>query len=976
MSASETGGQPASVNEVLRAELHRLRPAALAHFRPTPQDGDKGERADNLREIYRAIGTLDTNTALPSEQRRGLSALCFSGGGIRSATFNLGVIQGLARLGLLNQFDYLSSVSGGGYIASWLRAWMHREGASAVEEQLGSYHKPRNPLAPEPNAVDRLREYSNYLTPRLGIASPDTWTAAALVIRNLVLNWLVVLPILAILTTAPQFVLLVVLNHEFDDRIGRPLLGLAVGVALFASIATHWLRRFSTLETRPSTYVALCVIPTAAAASLLSTAVLGLDLPWHSENPVATPIDNVNLWTFSLLWCVGIPFAGWLASEVHLLALARRNGRKSVSPLIELTALVVSGVIAAGLLVIAAHVLLPFFYKYPAFFVILAMPSLLGVYLLSRMLFVAFASLSESVRGAPRLDASDDADREWWARLSGWILLIAVSWAVASALCLLGGHALELLEQRYATHATALMGGASGLAAALLQQRAGSDAHTDAPKGKRSIKDWLFAIAAPLFVVCVFIVISRGTAELGALLVGTQDLLAMPRDLHREEKVLPMTYALRFLTVPLLLAAVVLIMGRVVNVNRFSLHGLYRNRLVRAYLGASNAARKPDPFTGFCTSDDLRLHELSASPSFRPMPLINTTLNLVKSGDKLAWQQRKAESFSMTPLYCGNFHEGYRPSSEYGGREGVSLGTAVSISGAAANPSMGSSSSPTVGFLLALFNVRLGAWLGNTNQHGEKTYRLPGPRFAPFPLLAELFGLTTSKSSYVNLSDGGHFDNLGLYEVVLRRCRYVVCSDAGQDPTFGFGDLGNAIRKIRIDFGVPIEFDQAIKILPRSGAMGGLYCATARIRYSVVDGADVPDGILIYLKPTLRAGGRPIPYDVYSYAESVALFPHESTADQWFSESQFESYRALGMHAVAEIGQGKDVKDLAALIELATQYVDQAQEHAKGKVETIGRDEEVKLLGDFLEWLSGHVKLTPEPPQPSEPVAAKVPPVG
>ena len=76
-------------------------------------------------------------------------------------------------------------------------------------------------------------------------------------------------------------------------------------------------------------------------------------------------------------------------------------------------------------------------------------------------------------------------------------------------------------------------------------------------------------------------------------------------------------------------------------------------------------------------------------------------------------------------------------------------------------------------------------------------------------------GNTTDRYKYVNLSDGGHFENLGLYEMVLRRCHYIVVSDAGEDPECSFADLGEAVRKIRIDFGIPIEFDQ-MNIYPRS----------------------------------------------------------------------------------------------------------------------------------------------------------------
>jgi hypothetical protein len=267
-----------------------------------------------------------------------------------------------------------------------------------------------------------------------------------------------------------------------------------------------------------------------------------------------------------------------------------------------------------------------------------------------------------------------------------------------------------------------------------------------------------------------------------------------------------------FIVVPIALAVVGAGMGVAVNVNRFSLHGMYRNRLIRAYLGASNSKRNPDRFTGFDLKDNLKLHDLwsreRGAQTERPLPLINTTLNLVVSGDKLAWQQRKAESFSMTPFYCGNFYEGYRHSEEYGGEGGITLGTALTISGAAANPNMGDHSSPALSFLMTLANARLGAWLGNTNRHGDKTYDRPGPRWAVGALVAELFGMTTARGGYINLSDGGHFENLALYEVVLRRCRFVLVCDAGQDPKTGFSDLGIAIRKIRIDFGVPIEFQE------------------------------------------------------------------------------------------------------------------------------------------------------------------------
>src|SRR6185295_9910671 len=154
--------------------------------------------------------------------------------------------------------------------------------------------------------------------------------------------------------------------------------------------------------------------------------------------------------------------------------------------------------------------------------------------------------------------------------------------------------------------------------------------------------------------------------------------------------------------------------GRFVNVNRFSLQAMYRNRLVRAYLGASNPRRQPNLFTGFDPDDNLRLHELRDN---RPFPVIGAALNLV-AGQDLAWQQRKAECFTASPLHCGAARLGYRRSQAFGGENGISLGTAVATSGAAANPNMGYHSSPAVTFIMTLFNARLGVWLGNPGPLG------------------------------------------------------------------------------------------------------------------------------------------------------------------------------------------------------------------------------------------------------------------
>jgi hypothetical protein len=303
------------------------------------------------------------------------------------------------------------------------------------------------------------------------------------------------------------------------------------------------------------------------------------------------------------------------------------------------------------------------------------------------------------------------------------------------------------------------------------------------------------------------------------------------------------------------------------------------------------------------------------SDDYKLMPLINTTLNLV-GGDNLAWQQRKAEPFSVTPLHSGCFRLGYRDSRIYGGSDtgGISIGTAASISGAAASSNMGYyTTSPVLSLVLTFFNVRLGWWLGNPGAAGNDTFTLRAPKGSVAPVLEEALGMTDDRNAYVYLTDGGHFENLGIFEMVLRRCHIIVVSDAAADPDYRFSDLGNAIRKVRIDLGVPIEFT-ALPIFSGSpdGGSKGSYWAIARIRYSCIDGPNVRDGLLLYIKPAVYGVE---PQDVLEYKRSHPTFPHQSTADQFFDEPQFESYRILSSYIMDQIaGEQTGAIDLYELI--------------------------------------------------------------
>ena len=227
------------------------------------------------------------------------------------------------------------------------------------------------------------------------------------------------------------------------------------------------------------------------------------------------------------------------------------------------------------------------------------------------------------------------------------------------------------------------------------------------------------------------------------------------------------------------------------------------------------------------------------------------------------------------------------------------IGTVMAISGAAANPNMGYHSSPVTAFLLTLFNVRLGWWMGNPR---NATWQSANPRTGLGYLLKDLFGRAAPTDDYVCLSDGGHFDNLGLYELVRRRCRYVIVCDGEEDGDRRFEGLATAIRHCRVDFGVEIDID--LSALRTRDACGhtAAHAALGTITYpdqpTPGTGAAVPRAQLLYLKATLTGHE---PADVLEYAHQNPTFPHQSTSDQFFSENQFESYRQLGYFAAARL---------------------------------------------------------------------------
>lgn len=924
------------------------------------------------KDIYKVNDTLSGIYAHIHQKR--YSALCLSGGGIRSASFGLGVIQGLARYGLLDRFEYLSTVSGGGYLGSWLTAWIHRHPKKlpGVMADLAGFHLDSK-LEPEPEPIRHLRSYSNYLSPKLGLLSADTWTLVSTFFRNLILNWLVLVPLIAAVVMLPRICSAVI---EWVPAPGRSLFALRslfiigfLGAAI--SIAYQGVNRPSLGSRRGQRlFLWLCLLPLLVSAVSFTTFWAWYRNPMNGVNMQGHP-PLFGSFSTLLSWFSGRPWLpDWQWDDVKtfvafgvmlhiasaLLALVaggvitilakvrargiesdnenktnHRRSKENKYRLGEILLIISTGALGGLGAYFVAVKLFPVPQSRAEYYVCFAAPLYLMLFVLVVTVFTGFSGWW-----------TDDEDREWWARFGAWVLIAVVVWSVASPLVILGPVWLKWVPEYLAS-----VGGISSIITLVLGRSSKTSAY-EKQKGKGGVPsivmDKAVALAAPLFAAFIIILISLLTTFLIRWVADklqfyidwkADPLLPDPAyhggyGFYSHLGVLRQSPAWFVLATEALVIAFGLLMALWINTNKFSLHAMYRNRLIRAYLGASNDKRDPNRFTGFDQRDNIHMHQLwpnSKTDENRKnlLHIVNMALNLV-SGDKLAWQQRKAESFTVSPLHAGNLNLGYRrieykdtnaeePERRfYGGPAGISLGTAVTISGAAASPNMGYHSSPVIAFLLSLFNIRLGWWLGNPGKAGDDTYYLTAPKLAVQPIVAETLGLTDDKSPYVYLSDGGHFENLGLYEMLVRRCHFIFVSDGSQDQSYTFEDLGNAVRKIRIDLGIPIDLDQPVRIFPRSDDdaknTAGRYCAVGTIKYSSVDNPlneeievlphdhpnkSISDGILIYIKPAFYGEE---PRDIYQYAKANILFPHESTADQFFSESQLESYRMLGLYTM------------------------------------------------------------------------------
>ncbi len=311
------------------------------------------------------------------------------------------------------------------------------------------------------------------------------------------------------------------------------------------------------------------------------------------------------------------------------------------------------------------------------------------------------------------------------------------------------------------------------------------------------------------------------------------------------------------------------------NINLTSPHRLYRNGLARTFVRqAENAPNSP-------------LNEINKTQT-APYHILNAALNVPNTMNP-AVRDRRCDFFSFSKHWTG------APSTRYfktelwdANDQPLDLATAMAISGAAFSSYMGLGSIPTLTALLTFLNVRLGFWIRRPDSH------FPGRHPGFSCLLREMLSVGMSeKRKWLNLSDGGHIENMALYELLRRRCKFIICVDGEADPKFTFVGLMTLVRHAQIDFGVRIE--PRLDTLRTDLATGvtQTHYQFCRIYYPAAGGKPAGIGLLLYLKLSITGNETEV---IKRYRVTHPEFPHQSTLDQFFDQEQFEAYRELGVH--------------------------------------------------------------------------------
>lgn len=729
--------------------------------------------------------------------------LALSGGGIRSATYGLGLMSALDEAGLLRFVSYLATVSGGGYIGGFWTRWRHwNRDAKDVDPK---HVFPHRSDAGGHRALTHLRQFSRFLSPRLGVLSLDT-------------------------------------GRLFGAVIGAMVPGLVAGGSVLVLALTAWLGVASYLVSNGM--LSLVLVPAVLGVTLGALELSGL------RRTRGTPAFGQRLVSYAVATTLACVAAGLLWGTVLL---TEAQGAFAVLRLgLEGATRGFDAVSSGGRLAIHLRTL-------PSLSWVFAVVPLVGLRFLLSGLMSTYDGLKSPRSQSTAREAISAVDR-----VTTRSLLLGGVWAVTGLVFWL---AEWIHEQHLTLEAVTAAVTSSGLFAyvrSLFGAREGRDVETHPLV--TLIRPKLPALLAGLTVLATAVAIAAMLAEVGR--VGNEAQVLLPAGI-----------AFGGLVISLIL----------LDPNTVGLHDFYRSRIVRAFLGASNPRQKSWQ-TEEGADDDILIHEIPEGAG--PLHLVCCCANDV-SGDPLLNLGRGSRSaaLSRVALSVGDDWAGWESCEDI-----PTLGRALTASAAAFNSLMGSASmhlGPAVGFLMSTMNLRLGTWLPHPRA-GAPPLRWPvGLRY-----FQEMFMRARADGMEVHLSDGGHFENMAVFELLRRRCQYVLAADCGADPSYVFADLGNLIRRAREALGIEIEID-VDALVPRrqedaeAPPRAERHFAVGTIRYP-----DGPPGILLIFKPTLT-GNEPV--DILNYSEQNLRFPQETTGDQFYDEAQWESYRRLGEHAVRDL---------------------------------------------------------------------------
>ena len=787
--------------------------------------------------------------------KRGLVGLAISGGGIRSATFSLGVIQGLAQQGWLKAIDYLSTVSGGGYIGSCVSSLLNDPKSKSTPEEFPLRYTEGDV---EPDSLTHLRNSSNYLSPG-GLL--DKLRLPNVLLRGVLLNLFIFMPYImaAVFFTEVAYEK----GPNWDDlaTLLFPLSMLFVAMSIIFPFATRFLRRRFNWKWRNRFELWLTV-------PLLLVFVILLTIPLLHLTRVA--IEHNSAQVISWFDTIG-PMMLWKSGAVFIIVvgLFMFAGKASVN-------------IAQwrGKLLIT---LLGF----------------LGPSVIFAIYFILCLWQIDSpfipVSSVQPLNAATQCEEPCLA-----VLGEGPDTAEAQEVTTLGDLFREIAEPTEEVNSfTELVSALHGRSVTVTPETIvtcesnNCDRDVSASGWRSDDRVWVLNDAPAIQPNCpeyASIDLFENIGVVGNCHYIVRDSADQLRIEGDQLRLFSRSEDFVFMIV---FISLLLFNRFFLDMNITSMHGFYRDRLSKAFL-----IRRDEDGNVF-HMDKQKLSEMSAPGTMAPYHILNVALNLQASND-IDLRGRKADFFMFSKRFIGSDRTGFSRTEDIEHYDShLDLGTAMAVSGAAAAPNMGTSSNRSLSFILTLLNIRLGYWLPNPREVNRpgwfKWLTLGGAK--PTLIWREALGKLDASSSHVNLSDGGHIENLGLYPLLKRRCKQIILIDGEADPEMTFGGLVTAMRYARIDMGIKIEIDLN-PIRKNEEGLSEASWALGSIHYG-----DGEIGHLIYIK--LSVVGTEPEY-VRAYRTKNPNFPHESTSDQFFSEDPFEAYRALSEHICKNVMRNKE----------------------------------------------------------------------